>query len=204
MRFYAVMVSLICLLGVAGCSDSTPRLPALSDDAVILAYGDSLTYGTGVNAEQSYPAVLQQLSGRTVINEGKPGETTDAGLERLPGILDKHKPDLVILCHGGNDMLRKLDPKQTMKNLHDMIVAIRSTGAAVVMLGVPRPKIFLMSSADFYITLANEMKVPIDTTIIPQIESDKSLKSDAIHPNANGYQQMAQAVLTLLVNAKAI
>lgn len=195
---------ILLLLILTACTDSVPTVPALADDAVILAFGDSLTYGTGVNPQQSYPALLQQLIGRTVINEGKPGETTDEGLDRLSTVLEKHQPDLVILCHGGNDMLRKRDPKQTMKNLHDMITTIRSSGASVVMLGVPKPKIFLMSSADFYISLAKEMKVPIDDKIIPQVESDKSLKSDAIHPNASGYQRMAQAVLTLLVNAKAI
>ena len=79
---------------IAGCGPSTEPLPRLSPDAVILAFGDSLTYGTGANGYQSYPAVLEELTGRTVINAGEPGEISAHGLQRLPREVESEEPDL--------------------------------------------------------------------------------------------------------------
>lgn len=64
-----------------------------------------MTFGTGAAPEESYLAVLERLVGRRVVNEGVPGEITDEGLERLPEVLKREKPTLLILCHGANDLL---------------------------------------------------------------------------------------------------
>ena len=102
---------LLMLIGLTGCS-SDLELPPLNNDAVILSFGDSLTSGTGANKAESYPAYLEQLISRKVINAGVPGELSERGLKRLPALLEEHQPDLLILCHGGNDLLRKKDLAQ--------------------------------------------------------------------------------------------
>ena len=92
----------------AGCRDRTPRLQPLPAHAVILAFGDSLTAGNGAPRASSYPVILQQLTGWQTINAGAPGEISAEGVIRLPGLLQRYHPDLVVLCHGGNDLLRRI------------------------------------------------------------------------------------------------
>ena len=101
-NIFVIFTLFIYIVLFAGC-DSGPKIAPLGQDAVVLAFGDSLTYGTGAPAGQSYPDALADLLGKPVVNVGIPGEVSSAGLKRLPGMLDKHNPTLVILCHGGND-----------------------------------------------------------------------------------------------------
>ena len=195
---------LLLLLTLQGCSNKAPTLPKLPPDSTILSFGDSLTFGTGAQPDSSYPAVLQELSGLRVVNAGKPGEVTADGLERLPELLDEHRPQLLILCHGGNDMLRKKSDADTVLNLRHMVREATGRGIPVVLLGVPKPKLLLLKSADFYKNLATEMGLAIETEIIPKVLGDSSLKSDPIHPNARGYRQIAVAVHKLLVSTQAL
>jgi acyl-CoA thioesterase-1 len=182
---------------LAACSDDPVPLPKLAPDAVVLAFGDSLTYGTGARDEQSYPAVLAALTGRQVINAGIPGEETDGGLRRLPGLLDRYQPDLLILCHGGNDILRKRDAAVTEANLREMIRIGRERHIPVVMIAVPNVGLFL-SSADFYADIAEDMQVPVEDDILATLLGDNRFKSDHVHPNASGYARLAEAMQSLL------
>ncbi|MDH5436558.1 MAG: arylesterase [Gammaproteobacteria bacterium] len=194
---------LLILILLTGCSSSVPQLPLLAPDSVILAFGDSLTYGSGVGEDDSYPAVLEQLTGLNVVNAGIPGEETPQGLNRLPQLLAEYKPALLILIHGGNDILRKRDLNKTVENLKAMIKIAKQHGTSVILLGVPKFGL-LLSTAEFYPQIAQEFKIPFDGETIPDIESDNALKSDAIHPNAAGYRIMAEAVVTLLKESGAI
>jgi len=198
----AWLLALALLL--AGCGDPQPRLSELAPGSTLLAFGDSLTHGTGAGRNASYPARLNASTGLRVINAGVPGEITAAGLTRLPALLEREQPALVILIHGGNDMLRKLDPAQSKENLRSMIGLIRETGAEAVLLGVPKPAVFGLSAAPIYLELAEEMQVPIDGNALAEILSDRSLKADPIHPNAEGYGQLAAAVRALLMAHGAI
>lgn len=203
MPVHTLLAALLLLL-LAACSDAVPTLPSLPADATILAFGDSLTYGSGASREQSYPGVLAGLSGRTVINAGVPGEQSDAGLRRLPDLLDEYQPQLLILCHGGNDILRKQSMPAMQANLERMIAASRERGIPVVLLGVPRPALFGMESAEPYGAVADELDLPFEGTIIPEVLSQPVLKSDQVHPNAEGYRRMAEAVYRLLQQAGAL
>lgn len=160
---------------------------------MILAFGDSLTAGKGAARDQSYPAELARLSHKTVINAGISGEISAAGLRRLPALLDKHQPELLILCHGGNDILRKLDLDKTRQNLETMIQLAKQRGIQVLVLAVPRPKLIL-SAPEFYLQAANNTGVPIDNDIMSSVLSDRQLKADSFHPNAAGYAVIARHI----------
>ena len=197
-----VMVALSLVL-LAGCGGKTPLLPRLGTGDVIVAFGDSLTYGTGAAESESYPAVLAQLIGRGVVRSGVPGETTAQALLRLPGVLDEHKPRLVIVCLGGNDMLRKLSEAETVSNLRAVVRKVKDGGAAVVLVGVPRPAL-LTSAPKFYEEIAREFGIPYEGSVLTGVLYKPDLKSDTIHPNAAGYRKIAEAIAALLRKAGAV
>lgn len=189
-RFIFILATVVFL---AACGDSGPGMKPLSEDAVVLAFGDSLTKGYGASSNESYPARLASLSGLNVINAGISGEVSALGLKRLPALLEKHAPDLVILCHGGNDFLRKKSMAEMENNIREMIRLSREQGAEVVMLGVPKPGLFL-SSYEAYERIAKDTGIVFIDDLIPEVLGDKSLKSDTVHPNSRGYQIMAEAI----------
>ncbi len=198
------LAALPILLVLAACDSGPPKLPKLPADGVVLAFGDSLTFGTGARAGASYPAVLQELIGHRVVGAGVPGEVTAEGLARLPGALEAAKPDLLVLIHGGNDLLQRRPREDTVANLRAMVRLARGRGVAVVLLGVPDFGLILGRSAGFYEELAEELEIPYDGETLPAILKQPDLKSDAIHPNAQGYRKLAEAVAALLRRSGAI
>ena len=138
-----------------------------------------------------------------MVNSGVPGEVTGEGLSRLPEVLDKEKPALLILCHGGNDMLRRLDRQKTANNLRTMIRLARERGVAVVLIAVPAPGLS-PSPPSFYREIAVEMDLPIEEETLIKVLSDGSLKSDYIHPNAAGYRKLAESIAALLKKSGAV
>lgn len=198
--FYVLTLGL--LLGA--CTESTPRLPLLDSNSIILAFGDSLTRGSGAAEEQSYPAVLSRLSGRTVINAGIPGEVSEQGLQRLPALLDRLRPDLLLLCHGGNDMLRRFSTDITRDNIEAMISLAVERGIPVLLIGVPKPGLVFLKPAAFYAEIAEQYDLVYEGDILAEVESDNSLKADQIHPNADGYSQIAAALHHLLQRSGAL
>ena len=198
---YAFTLAVSLLL--CACSDQTAgfRLPV---DAVILAFGDSITYGTGAKKQQSYPAILSELTDHQVINAGIPGEVTAQGRQRLPGLLDKHKPGLLILCHGGNDLLLRINTADTRANLEAMIDSANQRNIPVLLIGVPALGLLFLEPNEIYNEVAEKYALLYEGEVLPRVESDPELKSDRIHPNAAGYRQMAMAVYKLLQDSGAL
>jgi len=196
------LFALAAVLLLAAC-ERAPTLPRLNAHDVIVAFGDSLTHGTGASADTAYPAVLATLTGRTVINAGVPGDTTTTGLLRLPEVLAEHQPRLVLLCLGGNDMLRKHPAAATENNLRLLVRTIRASGAEVMLIAVPEPKLF-GGAPDFYGRIAKEMQLPLEDDIFSDVLKDNRFKSDPIHANAAGYRVVAERLAEFLRKTGAL
>jgi acyl-CoA thioesterase-1 len=193
----------LCLgLVLAACGDA-PRLAPLAPDAVVLAFGDSITYGTGAAEHESYPAQLEKLIGRRVVRAGVPGEVTAQALARLPEALEEHQPRLLVLCIGGNDFLRNRGMAQAAANVQTMVALARQRGIDVVLIGTPERSITVTPPA-FYGEIADQIGIPYEGKVIGEILRDSTLKSDQIHPNARGYRLIAERVAALLKDAGAL
>ena len=199
---YIRFLLIICCIFLGSCQ-KPPKLPPLPADAVVLAFGDSITFGTGATTAESYPAELERLIGRRVVNVGVPGETTAEGKERLAAVLDEQRPALMLLCLGGNDFLRRQDEALAAENLRGMVHLARQRGVAVVLIAVPKLG-FGLQVPKLYREIAGEFDLPLEGKALSDILSTNSLKSDPIHPNAAGYRALATAMARLLADAGAI
>lgn len=203
LRWLRTLLALLAIAAVAGCGEKVPKLGAVGASDVIVAFGDSLTHGTGAQATESYPAVLSQLIGREVVRAGIPGEVTAQGLARLPQVIEEHAPKLMIVCLGGNDMLRKVGPATIKANLREIVKTIRDRGIDVVLVGVPQPAL-ITSAPEFYAEIAKEFGIPYEGKIVTSVLYATDMKSDPIHPNAKGYRRIAEALAELLRRAGAV
>ena len=199
----ASRVLILVLAVLAAACGERPRLQRLAGDAVVLSFGDSLTYGSGAAETESYPAQLEKLIGRRVVQSGVPGEVSAQALQRLPGALDEHAPRLLLLCIGGNDFLRRLGKQQTESNVRAMVRLAKSRGIEVLLIGTPEPGL-IVSTPAFYGSIAREFSLPYEEHVIAEVLKDSSLKSDAIHPNARGYRVIAERLAETLRKSGAL
>lgn len=195
-----LFISCLASLLIACGSD---KLTPLSTGDVIVAFGDSLTQGVGTQHETSYPSVLANLSGLKVINAGISGETTNEGLLRLPSVIEAHKPRLLILLEGGNDILRNKSAKSIQQNLDSMITIALDKGIQVVLIGVPEKSLF-SNSAPLYNDLAEKYDLVFDSSIIASLLRSPSKKSDSVHFNTEGYTELAERIYALLLDNGAL
>jgi acyl-CoA thioesterase-1 len=205
-RFHDILVPAFLMLlwplaseGIASSPpDHRPR---------IVAFGDSLTAGLGVQAEESYPAQLQRrldsLGYRyRVVNAGVSGDTTAGGLRRVPWILN-NKPELVILELGANDGLRGLPIEQTQNNLRQIIRRLQEAGTTVVLAGMKLPpnygQDYTTSFEAMYRMLAKECRLPLIHFFLEGVGGSSSLnQADGIHPTKEGYEIIVEHVLKVL------
>ena len=169
----------------------------------IVAFGDSLSAGTGVDPRLNYPSQLQDLLDRKgyplrVINAGVGGETTAQGLSRLPNVIEL-KPRLVILELGGNDGLRGLPILSIRKNLGTIIERLKTSGIPVVLAGMRIPPNYGPRYTEqfhqMYADLAAEHRVTLIPFFLEGVAGNPDLNlEDGIHPNGDGYRIVTQAV----------
>ena len=203
MKQLTALLKLVLLATLLAACGKTPQVSALGSNDIVLAFGDSLTFGTGAQSSESYPAQLGVAINRKVVNAGVPGEISAAGLERLPALLDEVQPKLLILCHGGNDFLRKLDDNATQANLRAMITLAKQKRIDVVLMATPKPGLTVSTPA-FYAEIAKEFALPFSGDVLGSVLRDNNLKSDLIHPNAKGYALIADTLAKLLKKAGAV
>jgi acyl-CoA thioesterase-1 len=182
-----------------------PKLIALPGDSRVLAFGDSVTYGTGAAAEEDWPTLLGGLTGWKMTNAGVPGDTAEAAKSRIQGLLDEHKPGLVIIEIGGNDFLHRRPPSAVKADIKFLIEAAKIAGAQVVLIGVPELSLLSVVAgkardSPIYQELGKEAGVPVIADVFSDILSRPELCTDKIHPNAQGYQQMATGIHAGLKN----
>lgn len=177
------------------------------DRPVIVAFGDSLTAGLGLDERQSYPAVLERrLAARgynyRVVNAGISGDTTSGGLIRVDAAL-AYRPKIVILELGANDGLRGLPVETTRADLEQMIQAFQRGGAKVVLAGMTLPPNYgadyVRSFEQVFVDLSNQYHLPRIPFLLEGVAAHPGLmQSDGLHPNAAGQRIVADNVMRVL------
>ena len=196
-----IAAALAAVVLVACDQEPPPLLDPLSAGARVLAFGDSLTHGTGGQG-RSYPEMLAELTGLDVVAAGMPGERSAQALKRFAHVLERTRPRLVILCTGGNDIMKRTDD-QIESNLRKMVDLAQAKGADVVLVSVPRLSIVPMNHSA-YARVAAERRLWIEDGVLKRVLHDDRFKSDWAHPNAEGYREIALALADLLGRAGAI
>jgi acyl-CoA thioesterase-1 len=174
---------------------------------VIVAFGDSLSAGFGADPGKSYPDFLQKDLDRQglryrVVNSGISGDTSTDGLERVDTVIAL-EPAVVILEFGGNDGLRGLPVATTRANLEQMIVALRKSGAEVVLAGMTLPPNYgpdyIRSFEAIYRDVAKQYRLPLIPFLLSGVGGNPALmQRDGMHPTAEGNRIVAQNVMRVL------
>jgi acyl-CoA thioesterase-1 len=203
------------VLMAAGCSDSKPAEPppapldsagkgAPDERPIILAFGDSLTAGSGLAAGSGYPEKLQKALDERgynyrVVNAGVGGDTTGGGVARLQSAL-RMKPEIVILELGGNDGLRGVPIEVMRSNLDELVAEFKNAGAQVLLAGMTLPRNFgpdyISAFEKVYPEIASKHGVTLMPFFLEGVGGDPRLNlEDLIHPNEEGYRIVAANVL---------
>jgi len=176
-------------------SATTP--PPITDRPKIIAFGDSLTAGYGLDSwEKSYPALLQRSVDDAgydyqVLNYGQGGDTAEGGLKRLWLVLDVSNTKIFVLALGANDVVKKIPPEQIRQNLSEIIQRVKAKNSKVLLCGIFAPTDYGEDYAneikDMYAGLARENDIPLLPSLMQDVSGNPGvLLADGIHPNEEG------------------
>lgn len=170
----------------------------------LLVFGDSLSTPHGIEASESWPALLQQRlenGGHAVrvVNASRKGETSDGGRKRLQATLDRHRPNWVVLELGANDGLSKASPERLRKNLNRMVAMIRASGATPILVGMELPPSYELDYAarfsTAYYQAARDTEAPFIPFFLEKIARHPDMfLADRLHPNARAQPKLLEAV----------
>lgn len=191
-------------------------LPSLASQNTLLILGDSLSAAYGVPSETAWVALLQKrIESRelnwTVVNASISGETTDGGLRRLPGLLETHDPEIVIIELGGNDGLRGFPPNVIESNLAKMIEQIRDTGGTPVLVGMQIPPNYGQRYTSMFANIFPTLSDRYNTVLVPFFlegiyNQDELMQGDGIHPTEEAQPRLLDNIwptLEPLLNTRA-
>ena len=177
---------------------------AVAGTPVIVAFGDSLTAGFGLQNSDSFPAQLEKaLKARgqdvKVINAGVSGDTAAAGLARLDWALPDDASGVIIEL-GANDALQGLDPVATKATLEQMITKIKARGLPILLAGMEAPrnlgKDYVEQFRALYVDLATRYDLILYPFFLDGVAlDDKYLMGDGLHPNAAGVARIVEGIL---------
>jgi lysophospholipase L1-like esterase len=198
LKIFLPAITLSCAaLMCSGCA-KTNITNIESRGANIVCFGDSITVGFGAPEEKDYPTALANMISSPVINAGLNGDISSEALKRLDiDVLDKD-PLLVIVEFGGNDFLRQIPLQETVSNMEEMIKKIHAAGAMVAIADISNSIVMGQYGREY-----KELSKKYQTVFIPKllygIVTDPELKSDFIHPNAQGYKIIAHRVYRAII-----
>jgi acyl-CoA thioesterase-1 len=212
--YYFFFSTLLFLIVLQGCGEDSPPSPKAQPEkkieGTIVAVGDSLTEGLGVEEEFAYPAVLEkklQEQGYRyrVINAGISGETSSGTLSRIKWVLTL-KPDIVILVIGANDGFRGIDPALIKSNIHRIIQALKDQNVIVVLGGMRivqnLGQEYTNAFAAIYPAVAESEDVIFIPFFLDGVAADHGLNQpDGIHPTAAGYRKVVDHIYPFVLQA---
>lgn len=186
----------IGLLLVAACAyyfmKDTAEIKNLHNPGTaVVAFGDSLTAGYGAPKGSAYPAVLAAKLGREVVNLGMSGETAVHAPSRLPEVLAQN-PHMVLIEFGANDFMQNRRMEDALAAVAEIVDAVQQAGAVAVIVDTGAPGMGHYSRA--YKKLAKEKGAIFVPGILEGIFNKRQYKSDMVHPNAAGYEIVAERV----------
>jgi acyl-CoA hydrolase len=187
---------------LAGCGKSA-KLSAIPPGKTVLAFGDSVTFGTGAASGEDWPSLLALKTGWKVVNAGVSGDTAENGKGRIQALLTAYNPALVVIEIGGNDFLRRKPSKRVKEDIRVIIQTVLRFGAQAALVSVPELSLLGVlagrpSDSDIYEELAREEGVPFVPDVFSDTLARPELRADKIHPNALGYEYMATGIYTRL------
>ena len=200
MSWFAVLWISILWISLA----LSPARVAAATTGDILILGDSISAGYGLPREQGWVTLLQkrlqqQGVNRTVINASISGETTEGGRNRLPALLEKYHPAIVVLELGGNDGLRGFQIERLRGNLNDMMHSAQTSGAKVLLLGMKIPPNYgLRYTSDFYASFtgaAQKFNAPLVPFFLEGVAAHPELvQADGIHPTVEAQPRLLENI----------